>query len=95
MQKDTIDPTFMRIAIDTCCSHYSTGGIEQYLAYCAFVGTETNLDSTRSSNVTFGIGKTVSKGIAQCVVPVGDIHVKIEVHVVNADVPIFFFSRPW
>eukprot|EP00171_Calliarthron_tuberculosum_P022824 IDg22824t1 len=29
---------FYGVAIDTCCSHQSTGGYDQFIAYCAFTG---------------------------------------------------------
>lgn len=56
---------FYGIAIDTCFSYRSTGGNEQYLAYCAFVGIEPNLSESSRKGVRFGIGSTLSLGMAK------------------------------
>jgi len=81
---------FFGIAIDTCCSHHSTSGYNQYMAYCAFVGTSPKIDKAKSARVGFGMGKTISQGVAECEIIVGELRLSFEIHVVDADVPLLF-----
>ena len=44
--------TFFGVAIDTCCSYSSTGGIEQYHAYCVHAGIGPDIDKSYRTTYT-------------------------------------------
>ena len=57
------DKKFFGVLIDTGCATASTGGEQQYIAYCRFVGQEPDIDTSSSTSCAFGVGKVQSKGI--------------------------------
>lgn len=42
-------PTFHGLDVDTCCAFVSTCGLEQYKAYCVFVGRKLTFRKHKSS----------------------------------------------
>lgn len=56
---------FFGVAIDTCCNYNSTGGRDQYLAYCSFLWITSNLETSRTKGVRFGMGSTEALGTAK------------------------------
>eukprot|EP00171_Calliarthron_tuberculosum_P003348 IDg3348t1 len=79
------DQKFYGIAIDTCCANASTGGTDQYMAYCKYTGTDPNIQKNNGKGVKFGIGRTKSLGIAKCNIPIGNLVLQFNLHIVDAD----------
>lgn len=80
--------TFYGIALDTCCAHASTSNIEKYNAYCKYVEHEHKINDNKVKNVKFGIGETKALGISKCSFPIENNWFRIDVYIVDADVPI-------
>lgn len=51
VRREMANDKFYGIAIATCCAHSSTGGKNQYQAYCNHVGTGMDLKSAGSERV--------------------------------------------
>lgn len=79
---------FHGIMVDTGCSRASTGGVEQYRAYCKLMGRSPVIDPKRKCAIHFGNGSTTSIGIAVVDFPLGPTWVSIDVHVLTTRVPI-------
>lgn len=79
--------TFMGVAIDTCCAHASTCGLEQYKAYCAHVGRVEYIQRQHKERVQFGIGNTMALGTDTCHFLVNNLLLSVKVYIVDADVP--------
>lgn len=76
------------VVADTGAACSSSGGKAQYHAYCNFFDTQLNLGKSCAA-VCFSItGFTKSKKVAPVTLPVGDITLTFNVHVVDADSPI-------
>lgn len=72
---------FFGVAVDTCCFNYSTGGQEQYMAYCNFVGIRPNIMSSPEKGVKFGIESTTVVGVANCYMVTGSQIQKFDVYI--------------
>lgn len=79
---------FYGIAVDTCCNYHSTGGRNQYIAYCKFVGIEPTMSSPTQIGVKFGVGTTAVTGIAKCYFVIESQIMNFDLHIVEADIPL-------
>lgn len=79
--------TFKGVMIDTGAARGSTSGKRQYFAYCRSTGREPKIDSRRAAVCHFGIGSAKSCGVANIAIPVGNLWVAFNTHIVDADVP--------
>lgn len=77
---------FYDIMIDTGCAHASSGGIEQWYAYCCHVGEEEDIKTSAVAKCRFGAGSATSMGTDCIKFPVNHIISSITKHIIEAAV---------
>lgn len=87
------DATFRGLLIDSGAAKISTGGKQQFEAYQAAHGNVilNTTPANGATNVTFGIGKTLTLGTATIKSPIGDIEFHIEVQILH----FCYLSQIW
>lgn len=78
---------FLVLLVDTGCSKASTGGLQQYKAYCEYAGSAIIIDDTRRAQCNVGIGSAISIGIARISFPFPGDWMSIDVHLVDNTPP--------
>lgn len=79
---------FFGILIDTGCSRSSSGGLDQYRAYCQHIGIDENIDRSKTAVCKFGISSSQSVGVADVEFPISNIVLKFSMHIIDTDLPI-------
>lgn len=79
---------FKDIAFGTDATHVSSSSTEQYNAYCSMTGAVFAVDASRKNLVRFDICEKISKGMTEMKFSIEYTWLCIDIHVVDADVPI-------
>lgn len=79
---------FFGILIDTGCSRWNSGGLDQYCANCRHVEQDESIGQTKTAFCIFGISGTMSIGTATIEFPIQNIILKISVYIIETDLII-------
>lgn len=79
---------FYGIMVDSGCAKGSTGGREQYHAYCRHIGTQPSVQKSKSTRVTFGKGSAQSFGTAIISFPFNNTTLSFTIHIIDGDIPL-------
>lgn len=82
------DGNFQGVMIDTGAARGSSGGKAQYLSYCKATGRKPDIDYTRAARGHFGIGTIISVGVGDISLPIGNLWMSFELHIVDGVTPI-------